>query len=229
VDSSMKPYYRDERAGIVIYNGDCREMLPGLSAASVDLVLTDPPYGINLRTEWAGSGNKHGFGSRHEKIVGDDAPFDPSHLLRFQRLILWGGNCYANRLPASPVWLAWDKVTKNGLKVRIAEMELAWTNLAGKPRVFRHLWSGNYRASEQGTAYHPAQKPVALMSWCICVAKLERTTPTILDPYCGSGSVLCAAKDAGCRAIGIEINERYCEIAARRLEQGVLFGVGAGE
>jgi DNA modification methylase len=214
---SLPTPYFDDGNGIVIYHGDCRSILPSLAAAAVDLVLTDPPYGIDLDTDYANG--KHRDGTIHDRIAGDSEPFDPSHLLTFKRLILWGANCYADKLPPSPVWLSWDKVTQNGLNLRIAEHELAWTNCISRPRVFRHMWSGGYRASERSTAYHPSQKPVALMQWCLSLVK---NTSSVLDPYMGSGPVLEAAKRLGHRAIGIELSERYCEIAARRLSQEVL-------
>ena len=79
------------------------------------------------------------------------------------------------------------------------------------------MWSGGYRDSERGTSFHPCQKPVALMRWC-----LSFCDGTILDPFMGSGTTLRAAKDLGRQAIGIEIEEKYCEIAANRLRQKVL-------
>jgi site-specific DNA-methyltransferase (adenine-specific) len=153
-------------------------------------------------------------------VVGDTQPFDPAPLLRFPRVVLFGANHYADRLPPSPTWLVWDK--RDGVASDDnADCELAWTNLGGPARLYRHLWRGLCRASEQGQRHlHPTQKPVALMAWII--ANWTKPGDLILDPYMGSGPVLRAAKDLGRRAIGIEIEERYCEIAARRLGQEVL-------
>jgi DNA modification methylase len=134
--------------------------------------------------------------------------------------ILWGANHYASKLPDAKGWLAWDKATKNGLDLKQAEIEFAWTNCVSRPKGFRHMWSGAFKASERGERYHPTQKPVALMAWCLSL--LPQTDAAILDPYMGSGPTLIAAKETGRRAIGIEIEERYCEIAAKRLSQEVL-------
>jgi len=153
-------------------------------------------------------------------VIGDDKPFDPSPFLAFDDVLLWGANNYAQDLPRGVgQFYAWDKVLQNSLDVRIAEYEFAWHKLGTKPRGIRHLWSGAYRASEAGMrSVHPTQKPVVVMKWSI-----ERVANgVILDPFMGSGTTLRAAKDLGRRAIGIEIEERYCEIAARRLAQEVL-------
>ncbi len=100
---------------------------------------------------------------------------------------------------------------------------MVWTNFDFVSRIFNHLWSGLLRAGRENIALeekvHPHQKPVALLKFII---EYSRTIGAVLDPYCGSGSALVAAKDLGREAIGIEIEERYCEIAAKRLAQGVL-------
>jgi len=201
-----------------IVQGDSVGVLPTIPDASSVLVLTDPPYGIAYNREKTPQG-KHVHSNRKQVAIveGDDAPFDPSPLLRFRNLILWGANCYASKLPNNPVWLAWDKVTRNGLKLRIAEIELAWTNCVGRPRCFRYLWSGAYREDERGDSFHPTQKPIALMQWCIGIARPE--PKVILDPYCGAGSTCIAAKQLGRKYIGIEINKGYCDIARDRLLQ----------
>jgi site-specific DNA-methyltransferase (adenine-specific)/modification methylase len=221
----MTPYF--ERAGIVIYHGDCREVLPSLAAGSVDLVLTDPPYGVSERTDRL-TRKRTALAPCHDfpAIVGDDEPFDPSPLLRFRRLVLFGANHYAERLPASSSWIVWDK--RDGLTSRRGDAfndngdaELVWTNLGGPVRTYSHRWLGMLKDSERtDRRVHPTQKPVALMvriiDWHTDVGAM------ILDPYMGSGPVLAAAYHLGRRAIGIEIDERYCEIAARRLSQMVL-------
>ena len=198
--------------GITLYHGDCREETAWLEA---DVLVTDPPYGINYKT-----GYKHINDTDHSDIAGDNDAFDPTHLLAVKRAVIFGGNNFASSLPDSGAWIVWDKTIKNDLKVRIAEAELAWTNCLQRTRVFRHLWSGAFRDSERGTKYHPSQKPEILMGWVIGL--VAKPGDVIADPYSGSGSTLVAAKGRGHRAIGVELEERYCEIAARRLDQGVL-------
>jgi site-specific DNA-methyltransferase (adenine-specific) len=221
----MKPYY--EHAGIVIYHGDCREILSDLEP-TVDLLVTDPPYGLDVAVDnrrFSGgevTGPRISVGERI-KVRGDAEPFDPLPLLRFKRLILFGANNYAAKLPPSNGWLVWDK--REGLEEMegwpFGEGELAWTNVTGAVRFFRNRWLGLVRDSERGEHLHPTQKPLALLRWII--GRWSKAGGMVLDPFMGSGTTLRAAKDLGRRAIGIEIEERYCEIAAKRLSQEVLF------
>jgi site-specific DNA-methyltransferase (adenine-specific) len=213
-----EPYYKDESA--TIYCGDCRKILPVLP--KVDLVLTDPPYGINYTPHLKGgrSNEKHWNIKHVTKIAGDDTPFDPAPWID-KPCILWGANHYASKLPDSGGWLVFDKqrtaATSKGFVA--SDAELAWTNLFSVTRLFSHLWNGLCRGSEVGEHYHVMQKPTELMRWCIGFAP---DAQTILDPFMGSGTTLRAAKDLGRRAIGIEINESYCRIAVERLRQEVL-------
>ncbi|HPD73534.1 MAG TPA: DNA methyltransferase [Candidatus Krumholzibacteria bacterium] len=207
------PYYQD--SAVTIYHADCRDILPLLP--KVDLVLTDPPYGISHPTDYATRG-RDGLTScnNYPPVYGDSEKFDPSHLLRFP-CVLWGANYFASKLPETSGWLVWDKERPDGIDQ--ATCELAWTNFVKGVRRFRYLWNGCMRAGSE-VLCHPTQKPVALMSW---VLGLQWTPPgVVLDPYMGSGPVLRAAKDLGRKAIGIEIEERYCEIAAKRMAQEVL-------
>lgn len=216
----MTPYYED--SAVVIYHADCREIIDSLTA---DVLVTDPPYGIryspseNSAKAW---GRKTFVGDT--VVAGDDEPFDPAPFLRYPSIVLFGANHYADRLPPSPSWLVWDK--RDGMTSNdFADCELAWTNLPGVVRLFRHQWSGALRASERGEPrVHPTQKPLVLMRWVLdrCPAG------TVLDPFMGSGTTLRAAKDRGRRAIGVEIEERYCEAAAKRMGQEVFdFGEAA--
>jgi DNA modification methylase len=195
--SGMKPYY--DHAGITIYHGDCREILPTLP--KVDLVLTDPPYGIS----YDATHSKYKNGIDRGEAVWDVGPFDPSPIIALGvPTIMWGGNCFCSRLPDAAAWIVWVKISRQDVDIRQSDCELAWTNCLGRSRVFNHLWIGAYRESESGLRnWHPTQKPEALMR------------------FMGSGTTLVAAKQLGRRAIGIEIEEKYCEIAAERLSQEV--------
>lgn len=209
----MTPYYQDSH--VTLYHGDCREILPTLP--DVALLLTDPPYGISYSPSGGGRG---AFGkpvfkkfTGKDVVFGDDSAFDPAHLLGIAPLaILWGANHYASRLPEETAWLVWDKREAEST-LTFSDCEMAWTNLGGPARIFRHMWNGVAKASEVGESrYHPTQKPLALMRWCL---QRAGNPQTVVDPYAGSGTTLIAAKDAGVQSIGIEIHEPYCELIAK--------------
>lgn len=204
-------YYQDDL--VTIYQGDCRVWLP-----EADVIVTDPPYGIAYE-HW--SNVAHGTNRfAHIKVFGDDAPFDPGHLLALGKpTVLFGANHYAERLPSSPGWLIWDKRVGRGPTDQ-SDAEVAWTNVLRTVRVKSIYWGGIIRTGREQAdgRVHVMQKPVALMSWVLGYMP----DGVILDPYAGSGSTLVAAKNLGRRAIGVEIEEEYCEIAARRCAQEVL-------
>jgi site-specific DNA-methyltransferase (adenine-specific) len=209
----MKPYYDED--GITIYHGDCREIAPSLE---YDVVVADPPYGISHDCNYSGRGNL-AVGKVWPDVYDDDKPFDPSPWITGPA-ILWGGNHFASRLPDSGGWLVWDKLRPDDLYQ--STCELAWSNVIRGVRRFTYRWHGMLRDGDE-VLMHPTQKPVALMDWVLSL-KWMRDFSTVLDPYMGCGPVLVAAKNAGMKATGIEIEERYCETAANRLRQGVLFG-----
>lgn len=216
------PYYQDE--SYTIYNCDCRDILPLLEP--VDLVLTDPPYGLK---EAAGKNKSRGqlalpkdYGCDHW----DDKPIDEDLLLLTLGIgksnIIFGGNYYSHILTTNACWLVWDKDNSGDF----ADCELAWTNLPGAVRKIKYRWNGMLQQNmkDKDQRFHPTQKPISLMTWCICQADIKRKEnhETILDPFMGSGTTLVAAKNLGRKAIGIEIEEKYCATAVKRLAQEVL-------
>lgn len=198
------PYYEDGN-GIVIYNADCREILPHLP--KVDLVLTDPPYGIGERMQGGTWGSAAKYADFRSWDVAPDAELLNAILIKGERSIVWGGNYFS--LSSARCFLVWDK--RNAVPT-MADCELAWSNL-DKPTK-RFSWGVGVHSYG-----HPTEKPLELFKWCI---EQAGTPNSILDPFMGSGTTLRAAKDLGRKCIGIEIEERYCEIAARRLAQEVL-------
>lgn len=214
----MKPYY--EHAGITIYHGDCREILPQIP--KVDLVLTDPPYGLGESNERALSRGNLAKPTDYGHFEWDKQKPDQETMYKITTManksIIWGGN-YFQFYPTS-CWLVWDKM--NGTN-DFADCELAWTNLDQAVRQIKFMWNGMLRDGEARfeKRVHPTQKPVEVMMWCIQQMKYWDIANTILDPFMGSGTTLRAAKNLGRKAIGIEIEEKYCEIATKRLSQEV--------
>jgi DNA modification methylase len=205
----VTPYFQDD--AVTIYHGDCREIVPTLGR--FDLLLTDPPYGIGVN---------HNMGRRAGDKRSDYLPAtwdaEPPSQECFDSIvaasaihIIWGANHFIDLIPRrSACWLVWDKMFSTD--VSFATCELAWTSLRGVVRKFAH-------SSARKDGFHPTQKPLALMNWCIGLAG---DVQTILDPFAGSGTTGRAAKDLGRKAVLIEREERYCEIAALRMGQGVL-------
>jgi len=214
----VKPFYQ-EPAG-VIYCADCLDILPRIPDKAIDLVLTDPPYGINLDTSYKKFKNAVSYST----ITNDDKKFDPRPLLKFYYtpMIIWGAQFFCHLLPPEGGWIAWIKTNRNGGKIRQAEMELAWTNFINRSVGFRQLWIGAYRESEASgrKLVHPTEKSIELIRWCIKIC--TKNPQIILDPFLGSGTTAVAAKQLGRKFIGIEIEEKYCQIAVERLRQEVL-------
>ncbi len=217
VQVPFKPYY--DSGGITIYHADCKQVLPFLPR--FDLLLTDPPYGIGMARRGTIGTSKAGVVKDYGKSDWDDE-VPPAWFLQSARelaalSVVWGGNYYG--FDASSCWLVWDKDNTGDF----ADCELAWTNMKRAVRKFKYRWNGMIQermGDDKERRVHPTQKPLPLMRWCL---SLVPDAQTILDPFMGSGTTLVAAKLEGRRCVGIEINEAYCEAAAKRLSQGTLF------
>lgn len=219
----MKPYYQDDE--VTLYHGNCLEITEWLRA---DVLVTDPPYGIGgkLSSSWKGKKPK-GWAPVHQRQTWDD-----DLQTRDAMLSMWGDkpSCVfgsPRRLDAAPVFrempLVWDKQT-----VGMGDTSFPWGPsyelifIAGKG------WSGKREGSviRVGTHLptaardvgHPTPKPIPLME--LIVSKAPKGI--VCDPFAGGGSTLIAARNLGRKAIGIELDERYCEVIARRLSQDIL-------
>lgn len=220
----MKPYYR--AGGVAIYHADAREVLSQLNSESVDLVLTDPPYGINYKTKYRNAG-----------IAGDDSLNALRDVLPALDLLLKpdrhayffaSSTRIGEAVDAIAAWwnvkniLVWDKGNMGTKGDVLAAYARNWEAIVYANKGRRPLHGPRPRAicrydwNARKDPVHPTVKPVGLMSWLI--QKSSRRGELVLDAFCGSGPVLRAARDLGRRAIGIELDERYCEAAVRRLE-----------
>ena len=222
---AMQPYYATPDGSIRIFNARWEDVLAAgvFVAKDIALIHADPPYGVNERTDRASKGR--GFSKEKKwpsrdmpRVQGDDKLFLPQSILDLDRpTVLWGANHYADRVPGSPSWIVWDKREETTPDDN-ADGELAWTNLGGPLRIFRHLWRGLCRASEAGDrVLHATQKPEALSAWVFAHAmarkKLKRGD-TILVPYMGSGPDLRPAQAMGFNVIACEVAREYCDTAA---------------
>lgn len=203
-----------------LFLGDCLEIMPTLP--KVDAVITDPPYGMNLATDY--KDRKRGALAQcnnFRPIVGDDEPFDPKPFLIAPVVVMFGANYYAERLPASGAWIVWDKLDglESGRELGFndnSDCELIWTNKGNAARIIRHRWMGAMKGSEQDqNRVHPTQKPVEILKQII--RNYTKPNDLILDAYMGSGTTGIAAMLTGRRFIGIEIDPHYFAIAERRI------------
>jgi site-specific DNA-methyltransferase (adenine-specific)/modification methylase len=193
-----------------LYLGDCMDILPTLG--KVDAVVSDPPYGLGdkmtggTKRFMTGEGGMKTLGAWDaqpvDQLLDVIGPIAPIHML-------WGGNYYP--VPASRGWLVWVKT--NSVPT-MASIELCWTNLDMNSKHYAHLCNGWHRE-------HPTQKPIDLMRWCLSfIPKAE----IICDPFMGSGTTGVAAIQLGRKFIGIEREQKYFDIACKRIEQAVAQG-----
>jgi len=191
-----------------LYLGDCLEILPTLGR--VDAVVTDPPYGIGRDGQKRTTG---GNGGRKEyEFLGWDKARPAKEIFDAMRAcsvdqVIWGGNYFADFLPASGKWLVWDK----GQRINQSDGELAYTSRNGALRIFTQ----NRVALLLEGAKHPTQKPIELMVWSI---QQIQAPATILDPFMGSGTTGVACAKLGRKFIGIEREPKYFDIACRRID-----------
>lgn len=242
----MKPYYQDE--SVTLYHGDCRDVLPSVGA--VDLLVTDPPYSLSVSADHQ---NRPGRGTRRLNFFAGDMDWSAMTAAVVQRVMLgarsanaayvWCGHrqfgpivdafeadgwktrflVWQKLCPVpAPPGVGWDSAAE--LCVYAFREGRKWTPRTGTkcPNV---IPADSYRHGQPGKLNHPTQKPPSTAA-----RPIEFSTEpgdTVLDVYAGSGTTLRVAKDMGRKAIGIEIDEGYCEIIARRLGQGAFDFGGA--
>jgi site-specific DNA-methyltransferase (adenine-specific) len=193
----------------VLYLGDCLEILPTLP--KVDAVITDPPYGIGKDGQTQTTGG-HGGRKAYEFLGWDEQrPAEEAFRLMLaaaDKHVIWGGNYFADLLPATMKWLVWDK----GQRINQSDGELAWTSLSGALRIN----TMNRVELMTDGAQHPTQKPVRLIAWCI---NEIQAGGVVLDPFMGSGTTGVACMNLGRKFIGIELEKKYFDISCERIDQ----------
>lgn len=239
----MKPYYEDTDSGIVIYHADCREVLPSVSG--VGLVFTSPPYNLSgdgwsdHNHVWDGLADgydTHGDDMEHSEYrawqqevtqLCWDSLADDGALYYNHKPICRGGGAaklpielIAPGLPIRQI-IIWDRGSGFNRNRMGYVPTQEWILMVAKPefRVTSTTVNDIWRVPFEIGNEHPAPFPLSLARRAIATTA---GPSLVLDPFMGSGTTLRAAKDIGRRAIGIDISERYCEIAAKRLAQGVL-------
>jgi DNA modification methylase len=204
---------------------DCMDILKELPDKSIDLVLTDPPYGIKMDKGFDGFGGFGGFGEpiARKRYENDDWDADrPSkeifkEILRIGKLVLiFGGNYFADILPQSTHWLVWDKLNT---MPTFSDCELIWTN-SNRKSVMKYTFLWNGLIGKEQCRFHPTQKPLELLK--MILLDYSKENDLVLDCFSGSGTTGVACKNLKRNFILIEKEPKYVEICRQRLRQGIL-------
>ncbi len=202
--------------------GDCLNVMRDWPDGCVDLVLTDPPYGIGVdSTMHKQSDTQYGKAAApkraYPKTDWDSKPMTPRQRDECIRLghnqLFFGGNYF--ELPPSSCWIVWDKDNGNN---NFADCELIWGSFDSAVRLVKYTWNGMIQENmgNKEARYHPTQKPLGVMKWIL--ERYSQPSDLIFDPFCGSGTTCVAAKMLGRNYIGIDISEEYCQIARDRIK-----------
>lgn len=230
-ETELKPYYRGPTA--TLYHGDCRDILP-LITERVDLLVTDPPYGMAYES---GARRSQEFGP----IAGDDGSLDVPECIRAtlkrlrsgRHLYVFGPNVLDGLDVVDPTELVWDKEVFGAGDLKVPwgpTWEPIWfsvyipsaaNRVNGEGSLSVRMRRGSVihcqRPNSRGVNRHPTEKPVEVLRQIIESSSV--LGELVLDPFAGSGSTLVAATIEGRRSIGIELEERYCQVAAERLQK----------
>lgn len=188
-----------------------------LDGAVIEMVFTDPPYGIAHSGKGiTGNAKANDFGQilndSDTKIARDFFELCQNNYPK-SKMIFWGANYYPQSLPNGFGWIVWDKQREGET---FSGAELAFVNHGIRVDVYRHQWHGMIKASERGEArVHPTQKPVALVEWCFTQYGNPKT---ILDGFGGSGSTLIAAEKTNRTCFMMELDPKYCDVIIQRWE-----------
>lgn len=193
-----------------------------MNGHNADAILTDPPYGINLDTDFSAYGKS---GKKYRAVIGDEAPFDARTQRNFFSTVLnqfwWGANHYRRTLSDNDLdgsWLVWDKRDETLDVVAGSGFELCWSSVPHKQDLLRHRWV-NYTSHHNGEhkRAHPTEKPISLLSEII--TRWIPNNAIIVDLFAGSGSTLIAAHQTGRTCYTIELDPHYCDIICARYQK----------
>jgi len=222
-----------------VIQGDCLDIMRGMPDNCIDLVLTDPPYGINYDGETtcygkSGKGNTFNKGIQHHKKLGWDSETPGKEyfeeMMRISKnQIIFGGNYFTDKLPVSRGWLYWDKKIINKNNKTHSDGELCWSSFNKILKKYVYDWIGfGYLNSPEARKQHPTQKPVNLIT--MILEDYSEPGMTIFDPFAGSGTTGIACLETGRNYILVEKEPEYIDIINNRInqwkEQGRLFPVG---
>lgn len=203
---------------VTLIHGDCLQEMKKMADKSIDLIVTDPPYGIGEAAGKNKSRSKLAIAKDYGDSAWDDAIPSAEYFAEMMRVsknqIIFGGNYFLEHLYNSPCWIVWDK--DNG-ENDFADCELAWTSFKTAVRRIKYRWAGMLQEDmkNKDRRVHPTQKPLHVMRWII--EKYSEPSDVICDPFLGSGTTALAALQLGRQCIGIEKDEGYYKVASERI------------
>ena len=197
-----------------------------LDGNKADMVFTDPPYGMNLDTDYSSMKCKlfkgKTGGDYHKPIIGDNVDFNPSFFLNYfdycKEQFWWGGDYYAEYLPKGSSWVVWDKrLDDSADKMYGSCFELCWSKVKHKRDIARIKWAGIFGTEKEfdKKRHHPTQKPIDLVMWFFERYKGNK----VIDPFLGSGSTLIACEKTNRKCYGMELDPHYCDVIVKRWEE----------
>ena len=197
-----------------------------LDGNKADMVFTDPPYGMNLDTDYSSMKSKlfkgKTGGDYYKPIIGDDENFNPSFFLNYfdycEEQFWWGGDYYAEYLPKGSSWVVWDKrLDDSADKMYGSCFELCWSKTKHKRDMARIKWAGIFGTEKEfdKKRHHPTQKPIDLVLWFFERYKGNK----VVDIFLGSGSTLIACEKTNRVCYGMELDPHYCDVIINRWEK----------
>lgn len=187
-----------------------------MASHKAHMVFTDPPYGMNLDTNFAITNRVKG--KKYRPVIGDDQDYDPSFLLKFfeycDEIFLWGADYYCQRIPKNGAWVVWDKKMESLDESIGTGFELCWSKQPHKRMIARFLWSGFTAKERDEGRVHPTQKPIALCKWFL--DRWGKSEDNVVDLFGGSGSTLLACERSDRNCYMMELDPKYCDTIIKR-------------
>ena len=195
-----------------------------MNGQKADMVFTDPPYGMDLDTDYSKLTSKNSFasGKKHSKVIGDDKEYDPTHIFNLfgycKEILLWGADYYRKYIPEGGSWFCWDKrIDESSDKGFGSNFELLWSKTNHKRYMLRYKWFGFFTGGEKREYLHPTQKPIRVLEQII--TPYSKDNALITDLFLGSGSTMVASHQLNRKCYGMEIDPKYCQVIIDRMRK----------
>ena len=192
-----------------------------MDGQKADMVFTDPPYGMNLDTDYTKMAETKIKSKKYDRVIGDDKDFDASVMLGIfnyvQEIFLWGADFYYLSLPKGGSWIIWDKRSEASDGLTGNHFETLWSKTRHRRRIIRHLWAGFTARNEDTKRVHPTEKPVKVLQ--DVMGEYSKIGNVVVDLFGGSGSTLIACEKTGRINRSMELDPKYCDVVVQRWQE----------